>query len=371
MPESVLFTAAQYAAWFDAQVGKPYVLGADGPNAWDCSGLVIGGNNASGAFRMGDDTAAGLYNRSRAVTGSPAVGDLVFLRNNPARSNGIGHVAVLTQKLSNGDWRIIEARGRAYGVVRTTLSYWKTRAHYTGVRRLPAFKLATATVPPVEKVTGVNVTTYNCLDPRFGGKANDDASIVNAAASSVYLLTEAPDVLRTNLRARRPGGLARWLVWERGAQAIMFDRTKWQHGEESSVVFGPTSYHGAKIAILTHKVTGLRAQFVVLHLPPSSVASEPQRKAYLDKLIEALDPNLSTVIGGDFNSQRAGEWLNAAGFDVLPTGGTNDKGKRLDYLAVRNGLHWVADAEVFNPGSASDHLAIKGKARTVPAVPTT
>ena len=102
MPESTLYTAAEFAAWFDAQVGKPYILGADGPNAWDCSGLVLGGMRASGAWVQPDMTAAGIYGHTVKVTGEPAVGDLVFLRNNPARSNGIGHVAVLTAKLSNG-----------------------------------------------------------------------------------------------------------------------------------------------------------------------------------------------------------------------------------------------------------------------------
>ena len=126
----------QYASLADAQVGKPYVLGANGPKAFDCSSLVIWLNNQTGAFRMGDDTAAGLYNRSRAVVGSPRVGDMVFLRNNPTRSNGIGHMAVLTQELPGGDWRIIEARGRAYGVVRSTLGYWRVRPYYAGLRRL-------------------------------------------------------------------------------------------------------------------------------------------------------------------------------------------------------------------------------------------
>jgi peptidoglycan hydrolase-like protein with peptidoglycan-binding domain/cell wall-associated NlpC family hydrolase len=135
-------TASQYAALADAQVGKPYRLGANGPGVFDCSSLVIWLNNQSGAFRMGDDTAAGMYNRSRRVVGSPAVGDMVFLRNNPARANGIGHMAVLTKKLSNGDWRIIEARGRAYGVVRSTLSFWKQRSYYAGLRRFSTIAFA-------------------------------------------------------------------------------------------------------------------------------------------------------------------------------------------------------------------------------------
>ena len=136
-------TATQFAALAEDQVGKPYVLGAEAaatnpnPPKFDCSELVEWLYARSG--NRITDLAASQYNATKKVAAgtSPAVGDLVFLRNNPARSNGIGHVAVLTKKLENGDWRIIEARGRAYGVVRTTLSYWKTRSYYAGLRRSP------------------------------------------------------------------------------------------------------------------------------------------------------------------------------------------------------------------------------------------
>lgn len=143
---SATMTAKQFASLADDQVGKPYVLGAEAaisnpdPPKFDCSELVQwlfgrAGNPIT-------DLAASQYNVTKKVSGSPKVGDLVFLRNNPARSNGIGHVAVLTKKLSSGDWRIIEARGHAYGVVRTTLSYWKTRSYYAGLRRYSSFALA-------------------------------------------------------------------------------------------------------------------------------------------------------------------------------------------------------------------------------------
>ncbi len=143
---SASMTAAQFASLADAQVGKPYVLGAEAaisntdPAKFDCSELVEWLFGRSG--NRITDLAAAQYNVTKKVTGSPKVGDLVFLRNNPARSNGIGHVAVLTKKLSNGDWRVIEARGRASGVVRTTLSYWKKRRYYAGLRRLSSFVLA-------------------------------------------------------------------------------------------------------------------------------------------------------------------------------------------------------------------------------------
>ena len=139
-------TPAQFASLADDQVGKPYVLGAEAaisnpnPPKFDCSELVEWLYGRSG--NRITDLAAAQYNATKKVTGSPKAGDLVFLRNNPARSNGIGHVAVLTKKLSNGDWRIIEARGRAYGVVRSTLSYWKKRSYYAGLRRQTKFVLA-------------------------------------------------------------------------------------------------------------------------------------------------------------------------------------------------------------------------------------
>ena len=143
---SASMTPAQFAKLADAQVGKPYVLGAEAainnsdPAKFDCSELVEWLFGRSG--NRITDLAAAQYNATKKVTGAPKVGDLVFLRNNPARSNGIGHVAVLTKKLASGDWRIIEARGRASGVVRTTLSYWKQRSYYAGLRRFSTFVLA-------------------------------------------------------------------------------------------------------------------------------------------------------------------------------------------------------------------------------------
>lgn len=149
--------ASEFAMLADLQVGKPYVLGAEAsasdpsPAKFDCSELVEWLYARSG--NRITDLAAAQYDATRPVVGEPHVGDLVFLRNNPARSNGIGHVAVITAKLPNGDWRIVEARGRAAGVVRTTLSYWRQRKHFAGVRRLASFYLApdvavTPALPP-------------------------------------------------------------------------------------------------------------------------------------------------------------------------------------------------------------------------------
>lgn len=191
---SASMTAAQFAALAEAQVGKRYLLGAlarstnPDPAKFDCSELVKWLYGRSGNTIT--DLAASQYNATKKVSGSPKVGDLVFLRNNPARSNGIGHVAVLTKKKSNGDWEIIEARGRADGVVKTTLSYWKKRSYYAGLRRYSKFVLAGS-----DSVTASAAKTYQagCLTigstkyATFASKADSfSANAVAITRDSAY-----------------------------------------------------------------------------------------------------------------------------------------------------------------------------------------
>lgn len=138
-------SAAAFITLARRQVGKPYVLGAEAkpsdpdPPRFDCSELVEWLFHRVGAPIT--DLAAAQFNATVKVTGAPRTGDLVFLKNNPARPNGIGHVAVLTARLAHGDFEVIEARGHRFGVVRSTLSYWKNRRHFAGIRRYPELKL--------------------------------------------------------------------------------------------------------------------------------------------------------------------------------------------------------------------------------------
>jgi len=165
-------SATQFTKLAEAQVGKKYILGAEvalsnnNPKAFDCSELVQWLFGRSG--NPITDLAASQYNATSKVTGSPKTGDLVFLRNNPARSNGIGHVAVVTKKLSNGDWEIIEARGHAYGVVKTTLSYWKGRSYYAGLRRYSRLNFVGAS--GVTSASAASSYQAGCLSVTAGGK---------------------------------------------------------------------------------------------------------------------------------------------------------------------------------------------------------
>ncbi|GAA4507286.1 MULTISPECIES: WXG100 family type VII secretion target [Nonomuraea] len=67
-------------------LGKPYVWGANGPSAFDCSGLVYYTLNQAGV-KIGDTTAAG-YQASGKPVSTPQPGDMVFF-GHPA-----GHVGV-------------------------------------------------------------------------------------------------------------------------------------------------------------------------------------------------------------------------------------------------------------------------------------
>ena len=67
-------------------LGKPYVWGANGPNAFDCSGLVYYVLNQAGV-KIGDTTAAG-YQASGKPVDTPQPGDMVFF-GHPASHVGI------------------------------------------------------------------------------------------------------------------------------------------------------------------------------------------------------------------------------------------------------------------------------------------
>ncbi|GAA3421104.1 bifunctional WXG100 family type VII secretion target/C40 family peptidase [Streptosporangium vulgare] len=70
-------TGADIVAAARSHIGKPYVWGADGPNAFDCSGLVHVSLNEAG-IKIGDNTAAGYQASGRPITGPPQPGDIVF-----------------------------------------------------------------------------------------------------------------------------------------------------------------------------------------------------------------------------------------------------------------------------------------------------
>jgi cell wall-associated NlpC family hydrolase len=79
-----------------AQQGKPYVWGATGPSAFDCSGLIVYAWRMAG-FRVTVRTAAQMHDVSTPVPwGSEQPGDLLF-GSFGTRVAGAGHVAIVVR----------------------------------------------------------------------------------------------------------------------------------------------------------------------------------------------------------------------------------------------------------------------------------
>jgi len=103
--------AGQAVAFALRQRGKPYRWGAQGPDAYDCSGLTWAAWRAAGVTIP--RTAAGQLADLPQVRGQLRPGDLVIYRTNgPSRR----HVAMVV-----GHGRIIEAPGRGIPVRATSI----------------------------------------------------------------------------------------------------------------------------------------------------------------------------------------------------------------------------------------------------------
>jgi peptidoglycan DL-endopeptidase CwlO len=90
------------------QLGKPYLWGAQGPDRYDCSGLVWDAYRSVGITvpRVAADQFNGTRNRPVARN-ALLPGDLVFFSSNPADWRQIGHVGMYL-----GDGRMVHAPNR-------------------------------------------------------------------------------------------------------------------------------------------------------------------------------------------------------------------------------------------------------------------
>lgn len=106
--------AAEAIAFAQAQLGKPYVFGATGPNSYDCSGLTYKAA-AAGGVKIGRTTAQQIFNGSNVGKDALQPGDLVF--PDP------GHV-----QLYVGNQQVIEAPHTGAFVRLTTMwGFWQAR----------------------------------------------------------------------------------------------------------------------------------------------------------------------------------------------------------------------------------------------------
>jgi peptidoglycan DL-endopeptidase CwlO len=108
---------ARAIAFARSQIGDPYVWGAAGPNAWDCSGLTMGAWRAGGISLPHYSVAQ--YTQSTPISrDSLRPGDLVFWGSSSSPSS-IYHVALYV-----GDGMIIQAPRTGRDVEEVSMYYW-------------------------------------------------------------------------------------------------------------------------------------------------------------------------------------------------------------------------------------------------------
>ena len=95
-------------AYAEQQLGKPYLWGGTGPDAFDCSGLVMEAYAHAGVSiaRTSQDQWA-----TEEHVSSPQPGDLVFFAGSDGTMTSPGHVGIVI-----GHGEMIEAYGTGYPI---------------------------------------------------------------------------------------------------------------------------------------------------------------------------------------------------------------------------------------------------------------
>ena len=102
--------AATAIAFARAQIGKPYLWGGTGPDAFDCSGLAMMAYASAGVSiqRTSQQQWA-----SEPHVSSPQPGDLVFFAGADGTPSSPGHVGIVTDPAASA---MIDAYGTGYGI---------------------------------------------------------------------------------------------------------------------------------------------------------------------------------------------------------------------------------------------------------------
>ena len=86
--------AGKILAWAEAQLGKPYVYGATGPDAYDCSGLAMMAYRAAGITIPRTSQAQWAYGQQISASQAQP-GDLVFFAGSDGTPAAPGHVGIV------------------------------------------------------------------------------------------------------------------------------------------------------------------------------------------------------------------------------------------------------------------------------------
>jgi cell wall-associated NlpC family hydrolase len=109
-------TAGKILAYAEAQLGKPYIFGEAGPDAFDCSGLVMMAYRAAGITIPRTSQAQWAFGRQIAA-GQVQPGDLVFFAGADGSPAAPGHVGIVLDPAAH---TMIDAYAAGYPVEEDT-----------------------------------------------------------------------------------------------------------------------------------------------------------------------------------------------------------------------------------------------------------
>ena len=109
-------TAGKILAFAEAQLGKPYLYGATGPDAYDCSGLAMMAYRAAGITIPRTSQAQWAYGQ-RIPASQAQPGDLVFFAGSDGTPTAPGHVGIILNPAAH---TMIDAYATGYTVEEDT-----------------------------------------------------------------------------------------------------------------------------------------------------------------------------------------------------------------------------------------------------------
>lgn len=124
-------TFAILLAEAESHLGKPYVYGASGPNAFDCSSFICWIYTHSGVVNLPRTTAQGIFNQFVPIRRSQAMpGDLIFFTETYSTTDMVTHVGLYV-----GNGRMIHA-GSPIQYASINTAFWQN--HFYAFGRVPA-----------------------------------------------------------------------------------------------------------------------------------------------------------------------------------------------------------------------------------------
>lgn len=132
--EDATKTRKTFVEYGKKYVGCPYVSGATGPAAFDCSGFVYAVSRESIGWQL-PRQVKNIYSYTKIIDDSKReAGDLVFFKT--TSSGDVSHIGIY---IGNGQFLHCASDGPNTGVILSSLneSYWKNKYYCTG-RFLPA-----------------------------------------------------------------------------------------------------------------------------------------------------------------------------------------------------------------------------------------